>query len=128
MEDALGSEDFGTSLDGYYSFVNDDEEGIAKGDPNEEGYQGYPDSPDIDEIIDNSDEERSANYYDQYIGAEVVLPDWKGYNPMGKVGKRVRYDDTSTGKGSYNAIYENSLYEVEYPDGMTEQLAANIIA
>ena len=34
LEDALGSEDFGTSLDGYDSFINDDEEGIAKGDPN----------------------------------------------------------------------------------------------
>ena len=78
MEYALGSEDFSTSLDGYYSFINDDEEGIAKGDPNEEGYQGPPDSPEMDEIIDNSDEERVANSYDQYIGAEVVLPDRKG--------------------------------------------------
>ena len=32
------------------------EEGIAKGEPNKEGYQGPPDSPKIDEIIDNSDE------------------------------------------------------------------------
>ena len=35
LEDELGSEDFGTSLDGYKSFMNDDEEGIAKGDPDE---------------------------------------------------------------------------------------------
>ena len=56
---------FGTSLDGYDSFINVDEEGIAKGDPNEEGYQGPPDSPDIDAIIYNSDEERAANSYDQ---------------------------------------------------------------
>ena len=37
---------------------------IDKGGPNKEGYQGPPDSPDIDEII-NSDEERAANYYDK---------------------------------------------------------------
>ena len=78
LEDSLGSEDFGTSLDGYYSFMNDDEEGISKGDPNEEGYQGPRYYPEIDEIIDNSDEEMEANSYDQYIGAEVVLHDWKG--------------------------------------------------
>ena len=56
LEDALGSEDFGTSLDGYDSLINNDEEGIAKGDPNEEVYQGPTDSPEIDEIIYNSDE------------------------------------------------------------------------
>ena len=47
---------------------------------------------------------------------------------MGKISKRVRYVDTSTGKGNYNAMNENSLYKVEYPDGMTEQLLDNIIA
>ena len=47
---------------------------------------------------------------------------------MGKVRKRVRYDDTSTGKGGYNSMHDKSLYEVEYPDGTTEQLSANIIA
>ena len=48
LEDALGSKEFGTILDGYDSFINDDKEGITKGDPNEEGYQGHPDSPEID--------------------------------------------------------------------------------
>ena len=48
LENVLGSEDFGDSLDGYDSFINDDEEGIAKGDPNEEGYQGPPYSSEID--------------------------------------------------------------------------------
>ena len=47
---------------------------------------------------------------------------------MVKARKLVRYDDTSTGKGNYNTMHDKYLYEVEYPDGMTEQLAANIIA
>ena len=47
---------------------------------------------------------------------------------MGKVRKRVRYDDKSTGEGNYNAMHNISLYEVEYPDGTTEKLAVNIIA
>ena len=108
--------------------MNYDKEGIAKGNPNEEVYQVHLDSPEIDEIIDNSDEERAANSYDQYIGAEVMLPDRKGKKIMGKVRKRVRYDDTSTGGGNYNAMHDKSLYEVEYPDGTTDQLAANIVA
>ena len=36
LEYVLGSEDFGTSLYGYELFVNDYEEGVVKGDPNEE--------------------------------------------------------------------------------------------
>ena len=75
LEDALGGEGFGTSFDGYESFVNDDKEGISKGEPNEEGYQEPPDSPEIYKIIDNKDEENLDNSYDQYIGAKVVLPD-----------------------------------------------------
>ena len=34
LEGVIGSKDFGASLDGYDSFINDDEEGISKGDPN----------------------------------------------------------------------------------------------
>ena len=65
LEEALGSEDFGISLDVYDSFINNDEEGIAKVDSNDKGYQGLPDSPEIYETIDSRDEERAANYYDQ---------------------------------------------------------------
>ena len=72
----------------YDSFINDDEEGIAKGDPNKEVYQGPPNSPEIDEIIDNIDEEITSNSYDQYIGDEVVLSGCKGEKLMGKVRKR----------------------------------------
>ena len=97
-------------MDGYDSFMNDDEEGINKRDPNEEVYQGPPDSPGIDEIIYDINEERVANYYDQYIGAKVVLPDRKGDKLMGKVRKHVRYDETSTGKGNYNEMHDKYLY------------------
>ena len=57
-----------------------------------------------------------------------MLPDRKGDNLMGKVRKCVRYDDTSKGEGNYNAMHDKSLYEVEHPDGTTEQLESNIIA
>ena len=100
-------------MDLYDSFINDDEEGIYNGDPNEEGYQGPPDSPEKDEIIDNSDEERAANSYDRYIGAEVVIPDRQGEELMGKVRKHFIYDDTSTGRGNYNDMHDKYLYEVE---------------
>ena len=57
-----------------------------------------------------------------------MLPDWKGEKLMGKVRKCVRYDDTSTGEENYNVMHDNSLYEIEYTDGTTDQLASNIIS
>ena len=115
-------------MGGYDSFINDDEKGVDKGDPNEGVFQRPPDSPDIDEIIDNSDEDRAANYYDQCIRDEVVLHDQKGERLMVKVSKCVRCDDTSTGEGNYNSMHDKSLYEVEYHDGTIEQLTSNITA
>ena len=47
---------------------------------------------------------------------------------MGKVRNCVIYNDTSTGEGKYNATHDKYLYEVEYPDGTTETLVANIMA
>ena len=47
---------------------------------------------------------------------------------MGKLRKSITYYDTITGEGNYNSMHEKSLYEVEYPDGTTDQLASNIIA
>ena len=88
MEAKIESKDFGTSLE--------DEEGTVKGDTNEEKYPGLTDSPEIDEIIDNSDKEMAANDYDQYIGAEVVLHDRKDEKLIFKVRKRIKYDKIST--------------------------------
>ena len=49
-----------------------------------------------------------------------MIPDRKGEKLMGEVRKRVRYNETSTGEGNYNAMHGKSLYEVEFPDGTTE--------
>ena len=92
-------------MDGHESFINYDEGGFSKGDPNEEVYQGPPNYPEIYEIIDNSDEERVDNSYDQYIGDNILLPDRKGEKLMGKVSKRVKYDDSSTDEVNYNPIH-----------------------
>ena len=57
-----------------------------------------------------------------------MLPDFKGEKLMGKVRKRVKYYESSASEGNYNATHDKYLYEFEYPDGTTEQLADNIIA
>ena len=57
-----------------------------------------------------------------------MLPDQKGEKLMGKVRKRIKYDEINTGESYYNAMHNKSVYEVEYPDGAMEILTANIIS
>ena len=57
-----------------------------------------------------------------------MLPDRKGEKLRLKVSKRIKYNDISTGEGRYNDMHENSLYEVEWPDGKLGQLIDSIIA
>ena len=95
---------------GYDSFINDVEEGTVKGDPIEEEYKGLPSSHEIDYIIDNSEEERTTNSYDQFIGAEVFLTGRKDEKLMGKIRKNINYDDISTVEGQYNTMHNKSVY------------------
>ena len=56
-----------------------------------------------------------------------MLPDQKGKKLIGKVRKRVIYDETSTGEDNYNSMHEKYIYAIEYPDGTTQQRADNTI-
>ena len=114
-------------MDGYDSFIYDDEESTAKGNTNKEEYQGLPDSPDIYNIREKSGTEIPANNYNQYIVAEVVLPDSDDEKQRGKIRKRIKYDLTITGEVQYIVMNNSSVYEVGYPDGKMEEITANII-
>ena len=57
-----------------------------------------------------------------------MLPNRKGEKLIGKVRKCIKDEESSTGKGNDNPMHDKSLYEIEYPDGTTEKLAASIIA
>ena len=121
LVDALGEEDSTSDMDGLFGFTNDDELGII--DADEEEYQGLPDSPDIDEVVDNTDLRAQADTYDQFIGAKVSLPDEHGRTAMGRVVKRVRDNKgNAIGNETSNPLTNTSRYEVEFPDGHTEEL------
>ena len=62
-ESVLGGDDFGTSLYGYYVFINDYEEYITKDDPIEEIYQGIHDYIELYDFIYNNNEKKAANSY-----------------------------------------------------------------
>ena len=78
--------------------------------------------------IPEADDEPDADTYDQYIGAEVTLP--IGDKMLSaKVRRRKRTIDGSlTGKAHQYPILNTRTYNVEFADGQTAELSANVIA
>ena len=74
MEYAIGADEFISYLDSMDSFTNKEvplqEEGSW-----EEPYQGLPEHPDIDEVVDQENAEKAVDTYDKFVGAEVCIPD-----------------------------------------------------
>ena len=57
-----------------------------------------------------------------------MLINQKGDKIIGNIRKSINYDEISTGEGHYNDTQEKYVYEVDYTDGRTEKLTANIIS
>jgi hypothetical protein len=79
--------------------------------------------PDIDDL-----DEHDVDTYDQYVGASVqsLIGDTVH---TGKVTERKRgLDGVATGKASANPILDTRTYNVEFPDGRSEEYTANFIA
>ena len=78
-----------------------------------------PEMPEADDIPD----------YDQYVNADVLLPQGGEYIQSARVVKRVT-DDSGKPLGDYNPnpLLDTRVYEVMFGDGSTQQFAANVIA
>lgn len=91
-------------------------------------YEKYDDDVDGEspEIPDEPDDD--VDTHDQYVGAEVILP-IGGKMMNAKVRGRKRLSDGSVvGRANPNPILDTRTYEVEFPDGQTAEMAANVIA
>jgi hypothetical protein len=94
-----------------YDFYEDDEVSPSK-------------MPDIDDIK----EEHDVDSYDQYVGSHVRVP----------IGDEIRYgkvvrlerelDGTVRGRSKYNSMLDTRTYEIESPDGRSDEYTANVIA
>jgi hypothetical protein len=108
--------------DGFQNFINED-----MPDPYDLPMDDPDRLPDIDEVIDNSDAEKAADTYHSFVGAEVIVPDAAGNRRMAKVLRRIR--DSGVVPAENNNIFnDRSTFEVEFPDGTVDRLAANVIA
>ena len=107
-------------------FVRDDET-VPVGYDDDGDYFGLTEVPDIDEFIDNENERTQSDSYDKYIGAEIVLPNSADQNLMARVKKKIMSNDRN-GSDHYNPIKDHSKYVVQFPDGTTDEVEANVIA
>ena len=85
-------------------------------------------SPEIDDVVDNSDVKLDNNTYYKYINVEVSIPDSKGINLMSKLMRKTTSNYENRTSGMYNPLAGNSSYEVQFLDGTTKELTANVIS
>ena len=88
-------------------------------------YEPYQDNDTKPQITLDRDDYQS---FDQYIGAEVLLP-CGDKQLSGKVMTRKREADGSLkGERHSNPLFDTRAYVIEFPDGMEAEYTANIIA
>ena len=103
-------------------------------------YTNFGDDPKDDEndlpygteLLDLEISEMDENYIeatDEYINAQVVIPNKEGVPVLAKIKKRKRdADGQLVGERNSNPILDSRIYELEFPDGGTAEYAVNVIA
>jgi len=74
--------------------------------------------------IDDAD----PDTYDQYVGAEVILPHGSELKSGKVVGRRKTAEGQVRGKANKNPILDTRTYDVEFRDGEVKEYTANVIA
>jgi hypothetical protein len=93
-------------------YIDDDDDELEPEEPNE--------MPEI--------EEYTPEGYDEYIGAQIMVPKEDG-RIQGTIVKRARNENRDPiGRRNPNAFLDTRRYEVELSDGTTEEFYANVIA
>jgi hypothetical protein len=93
-----------------------DDEEVARSEPAE------PEStmPEADDYTEDS--------YDKYISAQVLLPVGDSLTSARVTGRKRDDNGNPVGLANRNPLLDTRIYEVEFPDGHSQEFAANIIA
>jgi hypothetical protein len=80
--------------------------------------------PDIDDIK----EEHDVDTYYQYVGAHVRVPIGDEIRSGKVVWRKREPDGTVRGRSNANPMLDTRTYEIEFPDGRSDEYTANVIA
>ena len=80
-------------------------------------------------VMDQENSEKAVDIYDQFVGAEVYLPDELGRKMISRVTHRAKDNKGNPrGIGHPELFSYHSLYEVSFPNGWAEDLTENVTA
>jgi hypothetical protein len=95
--------------------------------PTYECYEDDAVSPSKMPYTDDIKEEHDVDTYDQYVGAHVRVPIGDEIR-SGKVVRRKReLDDTVRRRANAKSMLDTRTYEIEFPDGRSDEYTANVI-
>jgi hypothetical protein len=78
--------------------------------------------------IDDIKEEHDVETYDQYVGAHVRVPIGDEIRSGKVVRCKRELDGTVKGQADASSMLETRAYEIEFPDGHSDEYIANVIA
>jgi hypothetical protein len=80
--------------------------------------------PDIDDVK----EENDVDTYNQYVGAHVRVPIGDEIRSGKAVRRKRELDGTARGRANANSMLYTRTYEIDSPDGRSDEYTANVIA
>ena len=89
--------------------------------------EGHLDTGDVPSPEEGTDD-HTPESYDEYLTAEVLLPQGGEAKKVTIIGRKRDHDGRPIGKRHANPLLDTRLYEVKFPDNLTEAIAANLIA
>jgi hypothetical protein len=78
--------------------------------------------------IDDIKKEHDVDTYDQYVGAHVRVPIGNEIISGKVVWRKHELDGTVRGRSNANPMLDTRTYEVEFPDGRSDEYTAHVIA
>lgn len=122
--DAAIRKKLGDSLNGMDPAEADPNPRVGDTLDSEEIYNPYEDEDEKARIIPEADD----NAYDEYISAELNLPNGDSMHRAQVKARHINSDGKPTGARDANPILDTRVYDVEFSDGSIKQYSANVIA
>jgi hypothetical protein len=85
-------------------------------------------SPSKMPYIDDIKEEHYVDTYDQYVGSHVRVPIGDDIRSWRVVRRKRELDGTVRGRANASSMLDTRAYEIEFPDGRSDEYTTNVIA
>jgi hypothetical protein len=90
-------------------------------------YVPYEDEVPPSQMLD-IDDVRDVDNYDPYVGAQVRLPIGDDIRNGKVIQRKCELDGTVKGRANENSMLDTRTYEIEFPDGCSDEYTANAIS